>query len=477
MTPKVFISYSWSSPGHEEWVINLAQRLVSDGIDVVFDKWDLKEGNDLYDFMESMVKSSEINNVIIISDEKYSRKADSRKGGVGAEAQIISPEIYNNVSQEKFIPVVTEKDGEGKAFLPSFLKSRLYIDFSEDERFEENYEKLLRNIYNRPSLSKPQIGSPPSYIFEETPLSFKTTHIVRNFDSLIIKNPERINGIIRDFLEEYFRNIKEFVIKFTATDPVSIGKAICDNINQYTPLRNDFINFINKILRSGLEFDYDIITRFLEELTSLLTPIDERGGWSDYEFANFKFIIHEIFLYIIVLGLKNENYDFLDEIINSTYFSKDKLNTKREGKSLEIFYGYNDIINSYYSETYSKNFVSPFADLIIKRIPDIISKSEIVQADLLCCYVATLNNQRWFPATYIYDTSGKYEFFYRMESMRYFNKVKGIFNVNDLDEFKGKLKEYEEKGKNTFHFGYPNFFHSVPKLNVIVDAEKIGTKR
>jgi len=37
MTPKVFISYSWSTPEHEEWVINLAQRLVSDGIDVVFD--------------------------------------------------------------------------------------------------------------------------------------------------------------------------------------------------------------------------------------------------------------------------------------------------------------------------------------------------------------------------------------------------------------------------------------------------------
>ena len=42
-TPKVFISYSWSS---DELVLDLAKRLVAHGVDVVLDKWDLKEGND-----------------------------------------------------------------------------------------------------------------------------------------------------------------------------------------------------------------------------------------------------------------------------------------------------------------------------------------------------------------------------------------------------------------------------------------------
>lgn len=40
-TPKVFISYSWSS---DELVLDLAKRLVAHGVDVVLDKWDLKEG-------------------------------------------------------------------------------------------------------------------------------------------------------------------------------------------------------------------------------------------------------------------------------------------------------------------------------------------------------------------------------------------------------------------------------------------------
>ena len=43
-TPKLFISYSWSSPDHEEWVDKLAQELVSVGVDVTLDKWELVEG-------------------------------------------------------------------------------------------------------------------------------------------------------------------------------------------------------------------------------------------------------------------------------------------------------------------------------------------------------------------------------------------------------------------------------------------------
>ena len=47
--PKLFISYSWSSPEHEQWVLKLATELRENGVDVTLDKWDLKEGHDAYD--------------------------------------------------------------------------------------------------------------------------------------------------------------------------------------------------------------------------------------------------------------------------------------------------------------------------------------------------------------------------------------------------------------------------------------------
>ena len=92
--PKLFISYSWSSPEHEQKVLNLATELREAGIDVIFDKWDLKEGHDAFAFMEKMVNDLDIKKVVIVCDRIYAEKADGRSGGVGTETQIISPEIY-----------------------------------------------------------------------------------------------------------------------------------------------------------------------------------------------------------------------------------------------------------------------------------------------------------------------------------------------------------------------------------------------
>lgn len=53
--PVIFVSYSWSSPAHEDFVESLASKLMANGVMVRLDKWDLKEGQDKFAFMESMV--------------------------------------------------------------------------------------------------------------------------------------------------------------------------------------------------------------------------------------------------------------------------------------------------------------------------------------------------------------------------------------------------------------------------------------
>ena len=68
--PKLFISYSWSSPTHEQWVLYLASELRESGVYVILDKWDLKEGYDAVAFMEKMVTDPEIKKVVIISDNQ-----------------------------------------------------------------------------------------------------------------------------------------------------------------------------------------------------------------------------------------------------------------------------------------------------------------------------------------------------------------------------------------------------------------------
>jgi hypothetical protein len=476
-TPKIFISYSWTTPEHESWVISLAERLVSDGVDVSIDKWDLKEGHDKFNFMETMVKSPEIDKVLIILDKKYSEKADQRAGGVGTETQIISPSIYSNVSQEKFIPIVSERDDEGNAFIPTYLEGRIYIDLSEQEQFETNYESLLRNIFKRPVHSKPKIGKAPSYLFEETPMNYRTSSILRSFDNQMEKNPKRITAVLRDFLDEFYLNLKDYTITFSTRDTIGIGKEICNSINSYTPLRNDFIQFFDKITRSEIDFDIEILTKFLEKLPLLTYPQGDKSSWSEYEFDNFRFFIHELFLYLIAIGLKNGKYKFLEELLNSKYFIKDKYDRENEPQTFGSFYFNIDIIKAYYNQTYSQNFLSPMADFMIKRIPEGLTKDNLIDADLLCYYVAVLQNGRWFPITYVYRPQGKLELFNRLISSRHFEKVKPLFNVETPTELKDMLKEMEKNDKNPDGIRFSGFHQFLRPLYKIIDIEKIATTR
>lgn len=475
-TPKIFISYSWSSPSHQEWVISLAERLVSDGIDVVFDKWDLKEGHDKYDFMESTVKSEEINKVLIISDKKYTDKANTRSAGVGTETQIISPKIYENVTQEKFIPLVREQDENGNAYLPIFLKGRIYIDFSSDEQFELNYENLLRNIYQRPTYNKPKLGKAPGYLFEESPMNHKTTSILRSFENQIEKNPKRINSIIREFLDEFYNNLKDYPVTCKSNRTVEVGKAVHDNIIKYTPLRNDFINFFDKVSKTDLEIDFDILIRFLEKLPLFKSEFDGERISNQY-FDNYKFIMHELFIYLIAIALKNENYKMIEELFYSSYFFQDKYDYIREPKSFSKLYYYIDVMDLYYKEIYSTNLICPMADFIIKRIPEGFTIDMVVEADLLCHYICQLNNNRWFPVTYLYKREKYFDFLQRFVSIRHFEKAKGVFEVNTPLELQEKLKSYKESDKNPENMRHNYAFDSVKPIYTIIEIEKIGSTK
>ena len=138
--PKTFISYSWSSPKHEEWVLDLASELVESGVHVILDKWDLGEGADKFAFMEKMVTDPSVRKVIAVCDCQYAEKANGRQGGVGTETQIMSKEVYEQVDpadrNQKFVALITEKDEKGDPYVPTFLGSRIYIDMSDDARRE-----------------------------------------------------------------------------------------------------------------------------------------------------------------------------------------------------------------------------------------------------------------------------------------------------------------------------------------------------
>lgn len=157
INPKVFISYSWSSEEYKSVVLQLAEDLRRDGVDVILDRWDLRAGQDKYYFMEHSVQAA--NKVLILCDSKYMEKANNRTGGVGDETAIITPDVYGNNEQEKFIPVLME----GKDVVPKYLKGRIGVDLTPGDR-KKKYKELLRVIFEKPIYQKPVLGQPPKWL-------------------------------------------------------------------------------------------------------------------------------------------------------------------------------------------------------------------------------------------------------------------------------------------------------------------------
>lgn len=472
---KVFISYSWSSSDHEEWVVQLAERLVDDGIDVVLDKWELKEGDDKYVFMESMVNSKEIDKVLIILDQSYSDKANDRKGGVGTETLIISPKVYGQVKQQKFIPIVRGLDENSRAYIPTYLQGRIYIDLSERINFEVEYEKLLRAILQRPSYRKPKLGTPPSYLFESSPFTSKTSLILRMLENPVNQSTQRVETIFKDFINAYFSDLDELEIKLTRINNIEFGKAICEAVRQHQLLRDNVVAFFDKLLKINLIINEDLIIEYLENLHSYHRKID-----SSYVCDNdhYKMIIHELFLYLIALALKHKKYKVLEALLNDSFYVYSQKEYATSNSTFVEFHFNIKSIDDYYNNLHSKNYHSCHAEFIVKNVNARVSKNYLLSADLLCHYIALLNEEQWFPITYIYIEYGqRLEIIHKLSSKKHFEKVKGLFNVSTSDELKAKLNKSIKTPREIYQISYRGVGRGIPSIATQINVDSLASQR
>jgi hypothetical protein len=79
--PSVFISHSWDSVTHKRWVRELAERLVTSGVKVSLDQWDVGPGESLTKLMEEQIITCDY--VLVICTPQYARRSKERRGGVG----------------------------------------------------------------------------------------------------------------------------------------------------------------------------------------------------------------------------------------------------------------------------------------------------------------------------------------------------------------------------------------------------------
>jgi hypothetical protein len=159
--PTVFISYSWDSQKHKDWVLKLANYLINKaGCNVLLDQFDLAAGKELTHFMENGLEKAD--KVIIVLTEEYKKKADARTGGTGFEYSLISQGLYElQANNDKFIPILRQGTKANSA--PGFVGTKIYHSMKDDSKFENDVFKLSRLIYNQPEIVRPALGPIPDF--------------------------------------------------------------------------------------------------------------------------------------------------------------------------------------------------------------------------------------------------------------------------------------------------------------------------
>ena len=427
---------------------------MSNTVDVILDKWSLKEGQDKIKFMEQMVKSDDIFRVIIICDKNYAKKADERKDGVGTETQIISSKIYNDVTQEKFVILLLDRDENGNEILPTFLNSRKYIDFSNMEYYDNGYESLLRNILEKPTYPKPKVGNHvPSYIDEESVNNSITNSLLRSAKNQISKNPKKINSITNSFLNQFLESLWDFEIKdVKANYPYELGKVLLENLKSFKNTKTDFCNFMRIITDTEFEneIDSDLLIQFFEKVPIYKGPRDKVNSYNSYFYENYLIIFHELFIYVICICLINKNYKLIGDLLHKRYYFAETNRSRNEPKRYSQLYFKSQVLKEFNSNNH-RRYITIEGHYLINNLVANIKKEDFILADTILHYIGVLfgniNNyqDKWFPHTYLYsECRGEFIFFNRFSSKSFFNRVKIIFDVNSPEEFLTLIENHKK---------------------------------
>ena len=475
-TPKVFISYSRQPEENIIRTQQLAERLTRDGVYVVIDLWDLKDGQDKNSYMEKMVTDPTVDKVLLICSKQYVEKADKRKGGVGIESTIISNELYESVDQVKFIPVIFETDEQGKAYVPVFAKSRIYIDLSSDDIYEEGYDQLLRDIYDKPKFDRPPLGEMPAYLKVDAPAYLKTAGKVNAVRTAIEKESKRTGTIISDYIDTFLAAIPDYKIKvessYNAPKLVEVVETAIDSIQV---LKNDFISFITTIAPSEYctpELFQDFFERLLQTYEDNDIDLLEGSDLPSYLTDNFRFFNYELFLSFTAVMINNNRFDVVYEVVRNAFCIVPRQRFRPvEERSFRRFQSYIGTLNRVKRDITNSRRVSLSADLV-KQYTTILKFQDVVNADILLYYLSLVFpgngylDTYWYPDLSVYN--GFVEIYPRVVSKRFFNKFKHLFGVEDEEAFKKLISGVQE----------PNIrdgYHQIPSIQKGLSIDRIAT--
>jgi len=174
-------------------------------------------------------------------------------------------------------------------------------------------------------------------------------------------------------------------------------------------------------------------------------------SYREWDFDNFKFIVHELFLYAIAIFLKFEQFSYANTLLEQKYYLPENSEYGHDVMvGFTVFHEYMQSLE-HRNKRLGLHRLSIRADLLKERCSGVgVEFRHLLQADFVIFMRGALNAEDnynwWWPETLLYigHFHASFEIFARSVSQKYFDRVKILLSIDkpsDLDELLNSYKE------------------------------------
>jgi hypothetical protein len=220
-----------------------------------------------------------------------------------------------------------------------------------------------------------------------------------------------------------------------------------------------------------------ILQRFFERAIPFMDRPESVMSYSRWDWDNFVFIVHELFLYAVAILLRYERFSLLQEFLSLRFYVVD--DDRQE--TMKYFTVIRRFMPSLQQKGQEMRRLSLRADLLEKRSHSSgIKFAQVMQADfMLFLRAASLGGAEgnWYPESLLYATfrfRGPFEVFARSESEAYFKKLAPAVGLSSKKDLENLVTAFSANGPMNRYL--PRWEFDTVNVETLANVSKVASR-
>ena len=251
-----------------------------------------------------------------------------------------------------------------------------------------------------------------------------------------------------EYCELFAQNFERF--RIPKVDGHELDDEIIRNIEDFLPYRNEAIQlFITVAQYAPTQEFIGRIHRFFESLIPYMQKPSHIQQWNEWDFDNFKFLVHELFLYAVAALLKQDRLEQAADFLSRQYYLPGNSDYGRDSMvGYMVFWEYLKSFE-HRNKRLGLRRLSLRSDLLKERSAGVgIEFRHLMQADFVA-FLRTeveINDEwtRWWPDTLLHvgHFNSAFEVFARSASKAYFDRAKHLIAIQSPSDLAPLFEQY-----------------------------------